>query len=139
MDGRIDWSALFFSASGRAARTPFLIAAVILIVAWAVYEAVVSGALHWMTGWIVYPVLLFCGACVLSKRLHDRGKTGWWAALVLFAVVMVWPHPEGVLDFIGLLVIGWAVVELALMPGEQGANRFGPNPMRPVQVQVNEA
>jgi len=134
MNGRIDWSGLFFSADGRAGRMPFIVAAVALIVLTAFYESLVEpesmGALHWVSGVFVYPALFYSGACVLSKRLHDRGKSGWWAALVLFAIVMVWPAPEGVLDFLGVIVLIWAVIELALMPGEQGANRFGPNPQR---------
>lgn len=136
MNGRIDWSGLFFSAEGRASRTPFLIAAAILIVLTAIYESVVEpesmSLVHGFTGLVVYPALFYSGACVLAKRLHDRGKSGWWAALILFAVVMVWPAPYGVLDFLGVLVLIWAVVELAVLPGEQGANRFGPNPTRAV-------
>ena len=31
---------------------------------------------------------------------------------------------------LGVLVMIWAIVELALMPSEQGSNRYGPNPMR---------
>ena len=68
---------------------------------------------------------------MLSKRLHDRGRSGWWAALILAAVVAVWPHPAGFLDFLFFLVLVWAFVELAVMPGEQGANRYGLNPMGP--------
>jgi uncharacterized membrane protein YhaH (DUF805 family) len=136
MDGRIDWSELFFSSSGRSGRTPSVVAALLLIVLTAIYESLVNQPLHWITGWIVYPLLLFSGACVLSKRLHDRGKSGWWAALVLFAAVMVWPHPDGVLDFLGLIVIAWAVVELSVIPGEQGSNRFGPNPQKPAPVEA---
>lgn len=131
---RIDWSELFFSSSGRVARGPFLIAAAVIIVCLSLYEAAVTGPLHWITGWLVYPVLVFTGACVLSKRLHDRGRSGWWAAVVLFAYLMVWPSPQGVLDFLGLIVLIWAAIELALMPGEEGANRFGANPLRPVQA-----
>lgn len=131
MNNRIDWTELFFSSSGRTARGPFLIAAGILIVFNMIYESLVGGTpLHWVSGVVVYPLILFCSACVLSKRLHDRGKSGWWAGIVLFAVVMVWPHPEGVIDFIGLMVLGWATVELALMRGEQGANRYGAPPVR---------
>jgi uncharacterized membrane protein YhaH (DUF805 family) len=29
-------------------------------------------------------------------------------------------------------VLIWAGVELGAMPGEMGANRYGPNPLRPV-------
>lgn len=113
------------------ARTPFLIAAGVLLLATLVYEAVAGGALRWITGWIVYPVLLFMAACVVSKRLHDRGKSGWWAALVLLAFVVVWPNPDGFFDFLGVLALIWAAVELAVMTGEEGANRYGPNPLKP--------
>ena len=128
MNGQMDWSALFFSAAGRSGRTPFLIAATVLVVAAAVYEAVVGSVLHWLTGWFVYPALIYCGACVLSKRLHDRGRSGWWAALILFALLAVWPRPVGFFDFLFALTLIWAVVELGLMGGEQGGNRFGPSP-----------
>ena len=123
--------ALFFSAEGRLSRTPFLAAAALLVVLAAVYEAIVGVTLHWLTGWAVYPLLIYCGACVLSKRLHDRGRSGWWAALILVAMVATWPRPVGFFDFLFALVVVWAVVELGVMPGEAGANRYGPNPLRP--------
>jgi uncharacterized membrane protein YhaH (DUF805 family) len=131
MHGQMDWSELFFSGAGRAPRAPSLVAAAILLTIAALYEAIVGVTLHWLTGWFVYPVLFFSGACVLSKRLHDRGRSGWWAALILFAVVAVWPRPDGFFDFLFTLVLVWAAVELGAMPGEPGANRYGPNPLRP--------
>lgn len=130
MNGQIAWGELFFSASGRAARAPSWLAALVLLTVAAVYEALVGPTLHWLTGWFVYPALVYCGACVLSKRLHDRGRSGWWAALILASVVAVWPHPVGFLDFVFFLVLVWAAIELGAMPGEQGANRYGPNPLR---------
>jgi uncharacterized membrane protein YhaH (DUF805 family) len=131
MNGQTDWGALLLSADGRIARTPFLIAAVVLLGLAAVYEAVVGVTLHWLTGWFVYPALIYAGACVLSKRLHDRGKSGWWAALILFALVAVWPQPVGFFDFLFGIALVWAAVELGVMGSEMGANRFGPNPLRP--------
>lgn len=130
MYGRSDLAALFFSADGRLSRAPFLASAAILIVLAAVYEAIVGVTLHWLTGWAVYPLLIYCGACVLSKRLHDRGRSGWWAALILVAMVAVWPRPIGFFDFLFALVLIWAVVELGVLSGEQGANRYGPSPLR---------
>jgi uncharacterized membrane protein YhaH (DUF805 family) len=121
---------LFFSASGRASRAPSLLAAAVLLALGVLYQAAMGPVLHWITGWFVYPALIYSGACVLSKRLHDRGRSGWWAALVLIAVVAVWPRPESFFDFLFVLVLIWALVELGLMPGEPGANRFGPNPLR---------
>lgn len=47
------------------------------------------------------------------KRWHDRDKSGWW---VLIAFVPV----------IGPI---WAVVELGFLPGTEGPNRFGPDPL----------
>jgi uncharacterized membrane protein YhaH (DUF805 family) len=129
VDGRIGWTDLFVSASGRLARTPFLIACAVLVAVAAIYEAWVGPTLHWLTGWLVYPALLYGGACVLSKRLHDRGRSGWWAALILFALVAVWPAPHGVGAVIFTLILLWAAVELGVMQGEDGANRFGPSPL----------
>jgi uncharacterized membrane protein YhaH (DUF805 family) len=131
MNGRGDLAALLFSAEGRLSRTPFLAVAALLIVLAAVYEAVVGATLHWLTGWFAYPALIYCGACVLSKRLHDRGRSGWWAALILAAMVAVWPRPIGFFDFLFALVLIWAVVELGVMSGEAGANRYGQSPLRP--------
>jgi uncharacterized membrane protein YhaH (DUF805 family) len=134
MAGRLDITELFFSAAGRLPRGMFLIAAAVLIGLTMLYEAVIWPPLHWVTGLFVYPLILFCAACVLAKRLHDRGRNGWWAALILVAVIAVWPEPQGFFDFLFALVIVWAVVDLAVIPGEQGTNRFGPNPLRPVQA-----
>ena len=139
MNSQADWTELFFSSSGRLARTPFWIAAGVLLLAIFVYEQVVDGALRWITGWIVYPVLLFMAACVVSKRLHDRGKSGWWAALVLLAFVVVWPEPDGFFDFLGVLALVWAAVELAVLTGEEGANRYGANPLKPAAPYETDA
>ena len=131
MNGQIDWSALFLSAGGRSPRASSLIAASILLASAALYEAIAPTTVHWLTGWFVYPVLIYGGVCVLSKRLHDRGRSGWWAALILVATVAVWPQPDSFLDFVFTLILIWAAVELGAMPGELGANRYGPNLSRP--------
>lgn len=134
MSERSEWAELFLSSNGRLARTPFLIAAAVLLGAAVLYEAIAGYTLHWLTGWVVYPALLFSGACVLSKRLHDRGRSGWWSLLILVAFIAVWPQPEHFLDFMFCLVIAWAVVELGVMGGEQGANRYGPNPLKTISI-----
>ena len=134
MSERSEWAELFLSSNGRLARTPFLVAAGVLIGVAVLYEAIAGYTLHWLTGWVVYPALLFSGACVLSKRLHDRGRSGWWALLILVAVIAVWPQPEHFLDFMFCLVIAWAVVELGVMGGEQGANRYGANPLKTISI-----
>lgn len=131
MNGQIDWKTLFISAEGRLARTPFLIAAAILIVVLMIYQSL-GITVKVITGWLVYPALIYFGACILSKRLHDRGRSGWYAAMILCAFVAMWPRPEGVVDFLFTIVLVWGAVELGVLSGEQGANRFGANPVRPV-------
>lgn len=130
MTGQYDWIELFFSSAGRLARGPFLLAALVLVVILTLYEAVTGPTLTLLTGWLFYPAMLFAAACVLSKRLHDRGRTGWLAAVILLALIAVWPAPAGLFDFLFSLVIVWAIVELGVLSGEQGANRYGPNPMK---------
>jgi len=122
---QIDWSELFFSSTGRMTRGTFLLAVAVLVGTFALYEKAVGGLAHGLTAWAVHGLLLSCGACVLSKRLHDRGRAGWWAAAVLLAFIVVWPEPEGLSDFLFALPLIWAAVELGAMPGEPGPNRFG--------------
>jgi uncharacterized membrane protein YhaH (DUF805 family) len=129
MNAPIDWKTLFVTADGRLARASFWIAAAILLGVMVFYEAVVGAALHWITGWAVYPVALYFAACILSKRLHDRGRSGWFAAPVLVALIGVLTGLNSVADAVFLVVLIWAGVELAGLSGEVGANRFGSNPL----------
>lgn len=133
MNGQMGISELFLSANGRAPRLPSLVAGGALLGVTAIYETFVEDLLpRLLTGWFVYPALIYCGACVLSKRLHDRGRSGWWAAVILLSIAACWPHPIGFFDFLFFLVLLWALVELAVMPGEPGANRYGANPLSPL-------
>lgn len=131
MNDRAELTDLFLSASGRTARGPFLISSAVLLAFAVLYEAIAGITIHLLTGWLVYPPLLFFATCVLSKRLHDRGRSGWWAALILLSLVAIWPTPRHFLDFVFAAVVVWTIIELGAMPSEQGANRYGPNPLRP--------
>lgn len=135
MNPKIDWFEIFFSSSGRVGAVRFTIAAILLLLILGLYDSTFKGAMPWLSI-VVYAPLLFCGACVLSKRLHDRGRSGWWSAVILLAVAMVWPGPEGFLDFVAVLVLVWAVIDLCIMPGERGNNRYGPTLHRPVGDQA---
>ena len=133
MNGQNDWLELFTSATGRLSRTPFLVASAFLLILAFIYEVVTGDTLKLLTGWIAYPALLFFAANLLAKRLHDRGRSGWWTAIIILAIMMVWPFPHRLFDALGVVVVIWAVVELGMLPGEQGANRYGPNPARVAQ------
>jgi uncharacterized membrane protein YhaH (DUF805 family) len=128
--GHLDWRELFLNSAGRVARGPFLVAVALLITLTAIYEGVVGPIAHWMTGPAVYPVLVYCGSSVLAKRLHDRGRSGWWAAPIMLALAVAWSHPHRLFSLAFAVVLVWSAVELGLMPGEQGSNRYGPSPLK---------
>jgi len=79
-------------------------------------------------GWMV--------VAVAAKRLHDRGKSGWW--LLLFVVAPLVLMETGAitsddaarapLALAALALHGWSFVELGCRRGVAGPNRFGPEP-----------
>ena len=71
---------VFFASAGRMGRAPFLAAAGVLLGLFWAYERFVRGGPHAATAWLVHFVLFVAAASVLAKRLHDRGRSGWWAA-----------------------------------------------------------
>jgi uncharacterized membrane protein YhaH (DUF805 family) len=44
------------------------------------------------------------------KRFHDRGKSGWWVLIL----------------FIPVIGFFWAIIDLGILQGDPGDNRFGP-------------
>jgi uncharacterized membrane protein YhaH (DUF805 family) len=61
------------------------------------------------------------------RRLHDRGKTGFW--LLLYYAVPLWLTKNAGLDAIGLVVwlasagiLIWAIIDLGVLRGEAGTN-----------------
>jgi uncharacterized membrane protein YhaH (DUF805 family) len=116
------------SSTGRLSRAAFLAATAVLLAVAAAYEYGLHRGLGLRIGWIVYPLLLFPTACILSKRLHDRGRAGWWAFLVVWALIEVWPAPSNLFGYAALAVLAVTFLDLGLMPGEPDANRFGSNP-----------
>jgi uncharacterized membrane protein YhaH (DUF805 family) len=64
------------------------------------------------THYATLALLVLITYTVAAKRLHDRGRSGWWQVMV-FVPVIGW---------------GWLAVELFILPGSPGANRYGPHP-----------
>ena len=117
------------SSTGRMSRAAFLACAAVLLALAAAYEYGLARRLGFRAGWIVYPLLLFPTACILSKRLHDRGRAGWWAFLAVWALVEAWPAPSNLFGYAAVAVLAVIFIDLGLTPGESGANRFGSNPV----------
>ena len=49
---------------------------------------------------------------VLSRRWHDRGKSGWFSLILL-------------IPYLGAI---WVFVELGFLPGDEKSNRYGEKP-----------
>jgi len=64
------------------------------------------------THYAVLALLILVAYTVTAKRLHDRGRSGWWQLLV-FVPIIGW---------------GWLLAELFILPGTPYANRYGAHP-----------
>ena len=104
---------LMFSSTGRMSRAAFLACAAVLLAIGYAYAYEVAPRVDPRLGWIVYPLLLFPTACILSKRLHDRGRAGWWAFVPVWALVeadvVSWPDASG---FFPVLLVVAGVIGL---------------------------
>lgn len=116
---------LFISGVGRIGRTTFVLAMVVVQSAFEFYQHATPLWLKWATGWAAYPILMCMAASVLSKRLHDVGRAGWWSALPILAYPLIRPWPEGLVGGIAFGIVLWFAAWLALQPGEARFNRFG--------------
>jgi uncharacterized membrane protein YhaH (DUF805 family) len=89
---------------------------------------------------ILLLALIVSNIFVGIKRLHDRGKSGWW--LLVFYLVPILLHGVPLLDVVWELtslhpifelasaaVSIWAVVELGFLRGTPGSNQYGPDPL----------
>jgi|SRR5437588_6394382 uncharacterized membrane protein YhaH (DUF805 family) len=77
------------------------------------------------------------------KRLHDRDKSAWWA-IPLVAIPALYNHfakwlPDDFDLVVAISVLAfvfciWGFVELYCLKGSRKTNRFGPNPLAPVDT-----
>jgi hypothetical protein len=74
---------------------------------------------------------MFSAACILSKRLHDRGNRGWWAFAPVWALWVSWSPPHDLGQVPPLAILAVSFIYLGLIPGQRGANRFGPSLVKP--------
>ena len=107
----IDFAYLFTSAEGRINRKPWWIGVGILFVA-NLIAYMLFGA-EGLISIIVSIIILVAGIMLHIKRCHDRDKSGWWCLLLI-------------IPFVGLI---WAIVDLGILEGTRGQNRFGPDPL----------
>jgi uncharacterized membrane protein YhaH (DUF805 family) len=69
------------------------------------------------------------------RRLHDRGKSGWWLFLYYFAPsqllktsTSLWHGGALIIPLAVGAVLIWGLIDLGVLRGEPGDNVYGPNP-----------
>jgi uncharacterized membrane protein YhaH (DUF805 family) len=164
----MDWKYLLLSFEGRINRKPYWLASIalgfigagLIIGLTFVTAAAVEGQLALPPEiavallLAVIAAMLFCSLAISVKRLHDRGKSGWWMAFYYgvggaqeaaeragLSGTEDEPTMIGVaLALIGAVVGIWYLVDLGILKGTPGPNRYGPDPLggtpRPVDASM---
>lgn len=117
---------LFLNSTGRIGRLRFIAGAAVLVLIWATIDLALQ-----TPGWlraVIAAALLYGGFCVLSQRLHDRGRSGWWSGPILLAFALAWPQPLTPLGWAATIVLVLVVFDLAILPGQAAFNRYGAAP-----------
>lgn len=131
-----------FSLDGRIGRDRYFLAtflyaiaaAVLVIAAVLATDPSMPPSLQFLLILLVY---FLAGVPIIVKRFHDRGKSGWWyllsLVLLLFGNLLAAssgnpqvPNPLGRLVMLG--VTTWLLLDLFILPGDPGANRYGESP-----------
>ena len=99
-----------------------------------------------------FMLLLLPGLSLSVKRLHDRGLSGWWAALLYLLQFLISIQPffgqiyqpgsfEWVLLnmplFLFLPLAVWLIIELGFLRGQRKRNRYGDDPLAGLEAMVN--
>lgn len=83
------------------------------------------------------PIMNFAFSVVMLlvqvRRVHDLGRSGWWAAAALVApippsITLFYLAGEDVALAVGLVIGVVLITLIGALPGEPGVNRFGPPP-----------
>ena len=73
-----------FSFRGRLNRARFLVVQLALLAFWfTLPKFVVDFSPQW-EAWVVVTAMIWISMATTARRLHDRGRNGWWAVAVLF-------------------------------------------------------
>jgi uncharacterized membrane protein YhaH (DUF805 family) len=123
-----------FSINGRIGRRDFWIWIGLWVLAMIMlFTLAGSGLLNLQTAAFALVCLLWPTAAVTVKRLHDRGKSGIWALLMILAWMLLagnWAVLPGVWQwgvgrFIPTLIMVMMLIDLGAFVGTQGENKYG--------------
>ncbi|AFJ48898.1 DUF805 domain-containing protein [Shimwellia blattae] len=123
-----------FSFRGRIGRRDFWIWIGLWLAAMVILFSLAGKAmLNMQTAAFMLVCLLWPTACVVVKRLHDRGKSGAWAFLLILAWMLLagnWSVVGGIWEwalgrFIPVLIMVMIILDLGAFTGTQGENKYG--------------
>jgi uncharacterized membrane protein YhaH (DUF805 family) len=91
---------------------------------------------------IIFIPWLLWGLSITTERLHDRDKSAWWL-VVFYLVPLLLDQFAKALSFTGaigtilhymlallsLAIMIWGFVEIGLLRGTAGPNKYGPDPL----------
>jgi uncharacterized membrane protein YhaH (DUF805 family) len=141
---------IYTGFEGRISRRQFWVATILLVivaVAILMVSLAVAGERDYMAirlnGFVITLVFLYPALAVWVKRLHDRNRPGTmvivflvpWLLHQIMNLIGITGDPTAFnsLDvlFFGInLVIGlWFVIDLGLLRGTPGPNKYGPDPL----------
>jgi uncharacterized membrane protein YhaH (DUF805 family) len=141
---------LLFDFNGRIGRRQYWFAWLAWIVAFAILTVVT-----FLIGWL--PYLAICLIFVASmfgvnssiavgiKRLHDRGKRGWWLLLFYLGpealgwIAQVAGPVRPIFELASASIVIWMIVELGCLRGTAGPNEYGPDPLGAIAPQPMSA
>ena len=113
---------------GRTSRRAYWLFLALHLAAYAGLQMLVGGYADWVAG----PIWILIG----GRRLHDFGKSAWWALIpfgagfvggFLRSVGVSMPtEPEWIIILGALSIVVMTVI--GFWPGDKAANRFGPPP-----------
>jgi uncharacterized membrane protein YhaH (DUF805 family) len=140
---------IYTSFEGRISRRPFWIATIVLVVvalALLMASLIIVGERDYaairLNGFVLTLALLYPLLAVWVKRLHDRGRPGYfvivflvpWLLHQILNLLGITGDPTAInsLDvlFFGInFVIGiWFFIDLGILRGTRGTNQYGPDP-----------
>lgn len=147
---------LFLSFDGRIARGQWWLGVIIMVVIGLVLGFVLAlvfgtGILGQVVSLLLTLALLYPFVALATKRLHDRGHDAMPRVAIFFAPGLLLTVMQtfgigfrtevvagvavqtpsllgGIVGIVSLVVAIWALVELGILRGQDGSNRFGPPP-----------
>jgi uncharacterized membrane protein YhaH (DUF805 family) len=141
----MDWGWLFKSFEGRINRAKFWAGVLILWIV-SVLALGITGTfqIQYLTGqafpivstvsWVAVGILwlgfAYISLAIYAKRWHDRDKSGWWSLLSLVPFVSWFATGSMLLPgLLAFVVTTWIMIECGCLPGTEGPNRYGADPL----------